>query len=421
MIANDELCSPVKNNDRIGQDGWMPTIWGRNVIKKIFHLILVAMLAGTAMAQDVSVRPDHPDEYVVVKGDTLWDISGKFLEQPWQWPAIWHANPQIENPHLIYPGDRVSLVYIDGKPRLLINGDKPTVRLSPSAHALPREAIQPIEWDAIKSFVTNARVLLPGTFTDLPYVVANESNRHLATVKDLTYVRGIDGRVGEEFAIVRLRHIYYDDNGVMKRALHHRYREHFRGDLEYPDNIWNATLSWRRKNPEILGYEFWDVAVGRLVKNGDPAILEIQGGRTEVKEGDFILPIDDHKHDPQLIPHAMSSVPEGMEVIALTQTTYGSGHYQLVAINAGRNQGVEPGHVFSTFRKGKEVRDEVKYPKGSWEDAKTWNGDKVTLPDQFSAHILVFRVFDEVSYAMIMDGDRPVREHDILKHPDETL
>jgi len=195
------------------------------------------------MAQDVSVRPDHPDEYVVVKGDTLWDISGKFLEQPWQWPAIWHANPQIENPHLIYPGDRVSLVYIDGKPRLMINGDKPTVRMSPSAHALPREAIQPVEWDAIKSFVTNARVLLPGSFTDLPYVVANESNRHLATVKDLTYVRGIEGRIGEEFAIVRMRNIYYDDNGVMQRGKHRRYAEHMRLEDEYPDNIWDATLS----------------------------------------------------------------------------------------------------------------------------------------------------------------------------------
>jgi len=92
------------------------------VIKKIFHLILVMMLATTAMAQDVPVRPDHPDEYIVVKGDTLWDISGMFLEKPWQWPAIWQANPQIENPHLIYPGDRLSLVYIDGQPRLVVNG-----------------------------------------------------------------------------------------------------------------------------------------------------------------------------------------------------------------------------------------------------------------------------------------------------------
>lgn len=393
----------------------------RNVIKKIFHLILVAMLAGTAMAQDVSVRPDHPDEYVVVKGDTLWDISGKFLEKPWQWPAIWHANPQIENPHLIYPGDRISLVYIDGQPRLMINGGKPTVRLSPEIRRLPREPIPPVEWAAIEPFVTNARVLPADSFSDLPYVVANESQRHMATIEDLTFVRGLDGRIGEEFAIVRKRHTYYDDNGVMQRGKNQRYAEHLRPEDEYPDDIWNATLSWRSKNPPILGVEFWDIAVGRLVKTGDPATLEIQSGRTEVKMGDFVLPIDDYVYNDQLYPHAMDPVPEGIEVIALTQARYGAGHYQVVTISAGQNQGVEPGHVFSAFRPGKTIQDEVKYPTGSFADQKTLNGDKVTLPDQYSAHILVFRVFDEVSYAMIMNGKRPVRERDILKHPDETL
>ena len=190
---------------------------------------------------------------------------------------------------------------------------------------------------------------------------------------------------------------------------------------EYPGNIWDATFSWRSKNPPVLGYEFWDIAVGRLVKQGDPAILDIQSGRTEVKQGDFILPIDDHVYDAQFFPHAMAPVPDGLEVVALTQASYGAGHYQIIAINAGRNQGVETGHVFSAFRPGQKIQDEVKYPTGSWEDQKTLNGDKVTLPDQFSAHILIFRVFDEVSYAIIMSGERPVRTHDILKHPDETL
>jgi hypothetical protein len=220
---------------------------------------------------------------------------------------------------------------------------------------------------------------------------------------------------------VRKRHTYYDDNGVMQRGKHHRYAEHQPPEDEYPDDIWNATLSWRKMNPPVLGIEFWDIAVGRLVKQGDPAILEIQSGRTEVKEGDFILPIDDYVHPDQLLPHAMEPVPDGMEVIALTQARYGAGHYQIVAISGGSNQGVELGHVFSAFRKGKKLQDEVKYPTGSWADEKTFNGDKVTLPDQFSAHILVFRVFDEVSYAMIMDGKRPVRERDVLKHPDEVL
>ena len=422
MIANDGLCSPLKEimTASVKMAGCL-LYKERTVIKKIFHLILVTMLASVAMAQDVSVRSDHPDEYVVVKGDTLWDISGKFLEKPWQWPSIWHANPQIENPHLIYPGDRISLVYIDGQPRLMVNGDKRTVRLSPDIRELPRDAVPPVPWDAIEHFVTNARVVLPGEYPDPPYVVANESQRHMATEKDLTYVRGLDGRIGEEFAIVRMRHIYYDDKGVMRRGKIPEYPTKLKGELEFPDSVWNGPLKWRNMNPPIMGIEYWDIAVARLMKKGDPATLEIQSGRTEVKEGDFVLPIDDYVYPSHMVPHAMDSVPDGMEVVALTQTTYGSGHYQIVAINAGQNQGVEQGHVFSAFRPGQEVRDQVKYPKGSWEDAKKWSGDKVTLPDQFSAHILVFRVFDEVSYAMIMDGDRPVREHDVLKHPDEIL
>jgi len=378
------------------------------------------MLVSVALAQDVSVRSDHPDEYVVVKGDTLWDISGKFLEKPWQWPSIWQANPQVENPHLIYPGDRLSLVYIDGQPRLMINGGKRTVKLSPGVRELPREAIPPIPWNSIDHFITNVRVVLPGVYGELPYVVANESSRHNATKTDLTYVRGIDGRVGEEFAIVRLRNIYYDEYGKMKRAKNHPYPTHLSGDLEYPDDIWSGPLDWRKMNPPVLGYEYWDIGVGRLVKTGDPAVLAVQGGRTEVKEGDFILPIDDYVYPENFYPHAMNPMLEGIEVVALTQSKYGSGHLQIVAINAGEIQGVEQGHVFSAFRPGPRVRDEVKYPIGSWEDAKTWD-DKVTLPDQFSAHILIFRVFDNVSYALIMDGERPVRKLDVLKHPDEIL
>ena len=83
--------------------------------------MFAALLTGVVLAQDVSVRSDHPDRYVVVKGDTLWDISGRFLDKPWQWPSIWHANPQIENPHLIYPGDVLTLVYVDGVPQLRLS------------------------------------------------------------------------------------------------------------------------------------------------------------------------------------------------------------------------------------------------------------------------------------------------------------
>ena len=211
MIANDELSSPVKNNDRIGQDGWMPTMRGRNVIRRLIYSTIAALLFfGVAVAQEVAVRSDHPGEYVVVKGDTLWDISGRFLEKPWQWPAIWQANPQIENPHLIYPGDVISLVYVDGMPQLRLKrgGDQ---KLSPTVRVSDRDdAIKAIPFERIEPFLRNLHVVSPEDFEGLPYIVANTEDRLTATYSDVTYGRGLDARVGQEYIVARLTNIYDD-------------------------------------------------------------------------------------------------------------------------------------------------------------------------------------------------------------------
>ena len=124
--------------------------WGRSMIRKVIYLILATMLVGAVAAQDVSLRADHPEEYVVVKGDTLWDISARFLDKPWQWPAIWHVNPQVENPHLIYPGDRLKLVYQDGQPRLMVDRDKPVKRLSPQTYVTQGDFPQRIRGAALR-------------------------------------------------------------------------------------------------------------------------------------------------------------------------------------------------------------------------------------------------------------------------------
>jgi hypothetical protein len=142
------------------------------VTKKLFTLFFTAVMAVVAAAQDVSIREDHPDEYIVVKGDTLWDISGRFLEHPWQWPAIWHANQQIENPHLIYPGDRISLVYIDGLPQLMVDRDKRTIKMSPGMRTIEEEAIGAIPLDLIRPFLADIRILSENEFEGLPYIVA---------------------------------------------------------------------------------------------------------------------------------------------------------------------------------------------------------------------------------------------------------
>jgi hypothetical protein len=420
MIANDGPGSPPNKNDRIGQVGWMPADWGRKVIRKLIYLILVTMLAGAVMAQDVSVRADHPDEYVVVRGDTLWDISARFLDKPWQWPAIWHANPQIANPHLIYPGDRISLVYIDGQARLVVDRGKKTTRLSPDMRATSMAPVSAIPLDVIKPFIKNARIISRDQFEGLPYVIANLEQRLNSTVGDRTYVRGLTGTAGQEYVVVRLGNVYYRLDDEKKAGQIPQNKTHVPASSTVPEGFWKPVNTWG-KEVDIIGYEMYEVSRVTLAKAGDPAIMTIDSGRKEVQEGDYILPVDDHEFDAHFMPHAMSSMPENLKVLAIENALYGVGHYQIVAISGGSRQGVQPGHVFSAFRPGVTIRDNIKYPAGSMEDIKTLHGDKVTLPAEYDAHIMVFRVFDEVSYAMVMDGARAVREQDILRHPDETL
>jgi hypothetical protein len=391
------------------------------MIRKLIYLILATMLVGAAAAQDVSVRADHPEEYVVVKGDTLWDISARFLDKPWQWPAIWHANPQVENPHLIYPGDRLSLVYEDGQPRLMVNRDKPVKKLSPQAHVTQRKAVTAIPLDLLKPFIKKARVISPDQRDGLPYVVANYETRINAAVSDRTYVRGLSGEVGQQYSIVRVGNIYYTLDGEKRRG--REGRKHWSGvpkDLKIPGGFWRPVNTWGQ-DVEIIGYEVVEVARAVLAKNGDPAILEIIDSSYETNEGDLIMPVDDHAWDEQFMPRPMEPMPEDIRVLAVEGGNVGVGQFQMVSISAGARQGIEAGHVFSAFTPGERIRDEVRYPAGTMADASTWDGDKVTLPDEYNAHIMVIRVFDDVSYAMVMNGARIVHELDVLRHADETL
>lgn len=164
--------------------------------KMIMGIVAAAFLTLAAWAADDSVlKAGHPDEYTVKKGDTLWDISNVFLSAPWKWPEIWHANPQIENPHLIYPGDLIHLVYIDGQPRLtnertlkLLSGD---AKLSPKVRALANDdAITAIPLDRIDSFLSHSRVVEVGELEKGPYILAGPQKRIVVGAGDAAYARG---------------------------------------------------------------------------------------------------------------------------------------------------------------------------------------------------------------------------------------
>ena len=389
------------------------------MIRKLMQFTFAAiMLTGVVLAQDVAVRSDHPDEYVVVKGDTLWDISGRFLDKPWQWPAIWQANPQIENPHLIYPGDVVSLVYIDGVPQLRLSRSG-TVKLSPSIRVVDRDAINAIPFESIAPFIKDLRVLSPSEFEGLPYIVANNEERMNATYSDQTYARGLDAEVGEEYVVARLMNIYdlVGDPPEIRRVLP---KEHWK---QVP-NVWdrhqykyNTVSPWNRRPRDPIGYEMFEVSRVRVAKAGEISVMDIIRDRTEVRPGDFILPVSDMGYLSTFFPSAMDNIPSDLRVLATSGQRSGVGLYQIVSLNAGTNQGVEAGNVFSAFRLGQITKDRIGFRYGSFSEEAA-----PRLPETYDGLVMVFRTFEDISYGMVMGGGkRVVVEYDMLRHPDERL
>ena len=388
------------------------------MIRKLIHLTVVAiMLTGVVLAQDVAVRSDHPDEYVVVTGDTLWDISGRFLDKPWQWPSIWQANPQIENPHLIYPGDVVSLVYIDGVPQLRLSRGG-TVRLSPSIRVVDRDAITAIPFESIAPFVKDLRILSPSEFEGLPYIVANMEERDNAVYGDMTYARGLDAQVGEEYVVARLTNIYdsLGDPPEIRRVMPKEHWKQVPNVWDRHQDIYNTVSPWNRRPQDPIGYEMYEVSRVRVVQAGEISVMEIIRDRTEVKPGDFILPVSDQGYLSTFYPSAMDNVPSGLRVLATSGSRSGVGLYQIVSINGGTNQGIEAGNVFAAFRLGQKVKDRTGHRYGSFAEEAT-----PRLPDVYDGIVMVFRTFEDISYGMVMGGKRVVVEYDMLRHPDERL
>ncbi len=396
------------------------------------HLIITLLIGFifSASAQEVELNPSHPDTYVVQKGDTLWDISAVFLKSPWLWPEIWHANPQIENPHLIYPGDQINLVYLDGKPAITVNRSHPTVKLGPKVRDIDHDsAIETIPLKDIEPFLRRLRVLNKEDIDLAPYVVAAEEDRNISATSDQVYVRNLkNARQGDRLAIVRPTVIYREvptDYPWETSDTHEIESIEWQKSSAYTTT---AVMSrfWKKyidrtywENVKVLGYEVADTGVAEVVRVGtdDITTLKIIEVDTEVKKGDLILPIDSFNFDPYFQPRAAEVNDDNIRVVALNNALFGSGRRQIVAISNGSENGVSVGDVFSVHSPERVIRDEVMHPK---EDLKTLfkpSKAMVTLPMELAGHIMVFKTFDYVSYAIITDGNRPIKLYDYVKLP----
>jgi len=252
----------------------------------------------------------------------------------------------------------------------------------------------------------------------LPYIVANDDQHLNATYGDKTFGRGLNADVGQEFIIARLINIYdlIGDPPEIRRVLPKDHWKQVPNVWNRNQEIYNTVEPWDRRPKDPIGYELVETSRVRVVKAGEISVLEIIRDRTEVKPGDFILPVSDMGYENTFYPSAMETIPDGLRVLATSAQKAGVGPYQIVSINAGTKQGVKPGNVFAAFREGQMVKDRTGYRWGSFSKEA-----EVRLPAEYDGILMVFRTFEDISYGMVLGGDRAVMEYDMLRHPDERL
>lgn len=325
-----------------------------------------------------TLKASAPEQYVVQTGDTLWDLSNKFLKQPWYWPEIWYMNPQVNNPHLIFPGDIINVFYVGGRPYLTVGDNSPSItgaeRLSPSMRAEAidiNDKVIPIQ--AIEQFLIRPQIISKEELDNSPHIVGARDNRLVYGVGDNVYVRGSDGLVeGEKFNIYRAGEEFIDPS-----------------------------------SGEVLGYHAIHLGDGELVKEGEPGTLGLRSTEREVLRGDRILPLISES-DSAFYPRPPNSNVGG-EIIYLFDAISQVGTYQIVAMNIGTQDGIEKGNIVSIAQAGRSVSDPF---------AKEGQEETVQLPNEDSGVAMVFRIFDRVSYAFIMDANRPIRIGDIVRNPE---
>jgi LysM repeat protein len=328
----------------------------------------------------VAINPNAPDSYVVKHGDTLWGIAKVFLRDPWYWPEIWQVNPQVHNPHLIYPGDTLRLVYIHGQPTIVLQrGD--AARVLPRIRSQPLEAaVTTIPYQTVAAFMSKPSVLSQDQIKGAPYVLATRDMHVVMAEGDTLYARGFSSPadIGTHYNVVRV------------------------GDaLRDPDDN------------SIVGYDGIFTGAGHVTRGGDPTTLIMTESARETEAGDKLfaggvdVPLD-------FIPSAPKVKTSG-RIMAVSNGVTIVGQYEVVVINRGASDGLAPGNVLAVFQAGDVIRDTAN--KGFLNAMSRLAATKVRLPDERIGTFMVFKTFDRMSYGLIMEATNVIRVADRVENP----
>jgi LysM repeat protein len=313
----------------------------------------------------IIVNPSAPNTYVVKKGDTLWGIARKFLHTPWYWPEIWDKNQKVANPHQLYPGDVLTLDYASGTG----TGDKlqPRIRVDRRGEGEPIATLAP--------FTVWPRVLDEATIKNAPYILASRDDHQLIEKGETIYVKNLrNAQPGTRCAIFH-----------PNKALH--------------DSRTGA----------LLGYEVTYGGYSRVEQVDNTSTATVLDAQREIHKGDRLLaPVDDVANLQGVI-HAPTHKVRG-DIISLFDAEYISGNHMIAVINQGRRDRLEVGHTLGIYTQGKYVVDEV-------ESCKKSGAVCSQLPPEKVANLVIYKVTDQVSYGLIMDASREVRDGDKVGNP----
>ena len=353
------------------------------LIRTLF-LIIGVSLSGFLNADELKLNPNAPKSYIVKKGDTLWDISGIFLNQPWLWPKLWRINPEINNPHLIYPGDELRLVFDKNGQPVLVKG-KPELKWSPSVRTQLKDQnpISTLPLHVIAPFMRYDMVKTDQELQLLPYVIGSDEG-HKSSIDGFKVYVNNDLIVGQSYAI------YHKDTELIDP-----------------------------QTAQSLGYNIRLVGTGKALKSGDmanniPATIYVSGAKREIRSGDFVAPVNDQQRYPSTFTMQAAENDISGLIVASASQLREFAKFDVVMINQGTKQAVQAGDVLTVSRKSPAVLNTDSGPEYTHNTSR-WNrigGDNradYDMPTENIGQVMVFKVYDSVSMALVIRSEKALR------------